>query len=71
MLIHGIAGLGVGESRPFTISSDAEEGYMLKVAGYVDEKMRAAADSARSIISGRFSFQKGVTRTLRTTSWPT
>jgi cell division protein ZapA len=26
--------------QKFTISSDAEEGYMLKVAGYVDSKMQ-------------------------------
>ncbi len=26
--------------QKFTISSDAEEGYMLKVAGYVDGKMQ-------------------------------
>jgi len=26
--------------QKFTISSDAEEGYMLKVAGYVDAKMQ-------------------------------
>jgi cell division protein ZapA len=39
----------------FTISSDAEESYMLKVAGYVDEKMqeliRASKPVAKSNIA--------------------
>jgi len=32
-----------------TISSDADESYMLKVAGYVDEKMQELERSARSV----------------------
>jgi len=32
----------------FTISSDAEEGYMLKVAGYVDGKMQELMQSSKS-----------------------
>lgn len=32
----------------FTISSDAEEGYMLKVAGYVDGKMQELMQASRS-----------------------
>jgi cell division protein ZapA len=31
----------------FTISSDAEEGYMLKVAGYVDDKMQELIRSSK------------------------
>ncbi len=31
----------------FTISSDAEEGYMLKVAGYVDGKMQELMQGAK------------------------
>jgi cell division protein ZapA len=41
--------------QKFTISSEAEEGYMLKVAGYVDAKMqelmRAAKPSAKSNVA--------------------
>ena len=33
--------------QKFTISSDAEEGYMLKVAGYVDGKMRELIQAAK------------------------
>ena len=33
--------------QKFTISSDAEEGYMLKVAGYVDEKMQELLRSSK------------------------
>jgi len=32
----------------FTISSDAEEGYMLKVAGYVDGKMQELMQASKS-----------------------
>lgn len=32
-----------------TISSDAEEGYMLKVAGYVDEKMQELMRSPKPV----------------------
>ena len=32
-----------------TISSDAEEGYMLKVAGYVDEKMQALSRAQKPV----------------------
>jgi len=35
--------------QKFTISSDAEEGYMLKVAGYVDEKMQQLLQSTKSM----------------------
>jgi cell division protein ZapA (FtsZ GTPase activity inhibitor) len=34
--------------QKFTISSDAEEGYMLKVAGYVDGKMQELMQSSKS-----------------------
>ena len=33
----------------FTISSDAEEGYMLKVAGYVDDKMQELMRSSKPV----------------------
>ena len=33
--------------QKFTISSDAEEGYMLKVAGYVDSKMQELIQAAK------------------------
>jgi cell division protein ZapA len=33
----------------FTISSDAEEGYMLKVAGYVDGKMQELMQSPKPV----------------------
>jgi len=33
--------------QKFTISSDAEEGYMLKVAGYVDGKMQELIQAAK------------------------
>jgi cell division protein ZapA len=33
----------------FTISSDAEEGYMLKVAGYVDDKMQELIRSSKPV----------------------
>jgi cell division protein ZapA len=33
----------------FTISSDADEGYMLKVAGYVDGKMQELMRSPRTV----------------------
>lgn len=33
----------------FTISSDAEEGYMLKVAGYVDGKMQELMRSTKPV----------------------
>jgi len=33
--------------QKFTISSDAEEGYMRKVAGYVDGKMQELIQSAK------------------------
>jgi cell division protein ZapA len=35
--------------QKFTISSDAEEGYMLKVAGYVDGKMQELMRSPKSV----------------------
>jgi cell division protein ZapA len=35
--------------QKFTISSDAEEGYMLKVAGYVDEKMQELLHSTKTV----------------------
>ena len=35
--------------QKFTISSDAEEGYMLKVAGYVDGKMQELLESTKSV----------------------
>jgi len=35
--------------QKFTISSDAEEGYMLKVAGYVDAKMQELAQSPKPV----------------------
>ena len=35
--------------QKLTISSDAEEGYMLKIAGYVDEKMQELARSVKPI----------------------
>lgn len=35
--------------QKLTISSDAEESYMLKVAGYVDEKMQELARSAKPV----------------------
>lgn len=34
--------------QKFTISSDAEEGYMLKVAGYVDDKMQELMQASKS-----------------------
>jgi cell division protein ZapA (FtsZ GTPase activity inhibitor) len=36
--------------QKFTISSDAEEGYMLKVAGYVDEKMQELLRSSKPVV---------------------
>lgn len=33
--------------QKFTISSDAEESYMRRVAGYVDEKMQALSHSSK------------------------
>ena len=36
--------------QKFTISSDAEEGYMLKVAGYVDAKMQELAQSPKTVV---------------------
>ena len=35
--------------QKLTISSDAEEGYMLKVAGYVDEKMQALSRAQKPV----------------------
>ena len=35
--------------QKFTISSDAEEGYMLKVAGYVDGKMQELMRASKSV----------------------
>jgi len=35
--------------QKLTISSDAEESYMLKVAGYVDEKMQELARSPKPL----------------------
>jgi cell division protein ZapA len=35
--------------QKFTISSDAEEGYMLKVAGYVDQKMQEFLRSSKPV----------------------
>ena len=35
--------------QKFTISSDAEENYMLKVAGYVDEKMQELLRSSKPL----------------------
>jgi cell division protein ZapA len=35
--------------QKFTISSDAEEGYMLKVADYVDGKMQELAQSPKPV----------------------
>jgi cell division protein ZapA len=35
--------------QTFTISSDAEEGYMLKVAGYVDGKMQELMRSSKPV----------------------
>jgi cell division protein ZapA len=35
--------------QKFTISSDAEESYMLKVAGYVDEKMQELLRSSKPL----------------------
>ena len=35
--------------QKFTISSDAEEGYMLKVADYVDSKMQELAQSPKPV----------------------
>lgn len=35
--------------QKFTISSDAEESYVLKVAGYVDEKMQEILKISRSV----------------------
>jgi cell division protein ZapA len=35
--------------QKFTISSDAEEGYMLKVAGYVDGKMQELMQSPKPV----------------------
>ena len=36
--------------QKFTISSDAEEGYMLKVAEYVDEKMQELLRSTKPTV---------------------
>jgi cell division protein ZapA len=35
--------------QKFTISSDAEEGYMLKVAGYVDGKMQELMQATKPV----------------------
>ncbi len=35
--------------QKFTISSEADEGYMLKVAGYVDEKMQELLRAAKPV----------------------
>jgi cell division protein ZapA len=35
--------------QKFTITSDAEEGYMLKVAGYVDDKMQELMRSSKPV----------------------
>ena len=35
--------------QKFTISSDAEEGYMLRVAGYVDGKMQELMQAAKPV----------------------
>jgi len=35
--------------QKFTISSDAEEGYMRRVAGYVDEKMQELSRSSKML----------------------
>lgn len=35
--------------QKITISSDAEEGYMLKVAGYVDNKMQELMQASKSV----------------------
>jgi len=35
--------------QKITISSDAEEGYMLKVAGYVDSKMQELMQASKSV----------------------
>ncbi len=35
--------------QKITISSDAEEGYMLKVAGYVDDKMQELMQASKSV----------------------
>jgi cell division protein ZapA len=35
--------------QKFTISSDAEENYMLKVAGYVDDKMQELSRSSKPL----------------------
>lgn len=35
--------------QKFTISSDAEEGYMLKVAGYVDDKMQELMQASKPV----------------------
>ena len=35
--------------QKFTISSDAEEGYMLKVAGYVDSKMQELMQASKPV----------------------
>ena len=35
--------------QKFTISSDAEEGYMLKVAGYVDAKMQELVQAPKPV----------------------
>lgn len=35
--------------QKFTISSDAEENYMLKVAGYVDDKMQELLRSSKPV----------------------
>jgi cell division protein ZapA len=35
--------------QKFTISSEAEEGYMLKVAGYVNDKMQELAQSSKPV----------------------
>ena len=35
--------------QKITISSDAEEGYMLKVAGYVDDKMQELMQASKTV----------------------
>ncbi|HET7008330.1 MAG TPA: cell division protein ZapA [Candidatus Binatia bacterium] len=35
--------------QKFTISSEAEEGYMLRVAGYVDGKMQELMQASKSV----------------------
>ena len=51
--------------QKFTISSDAEEGYMLKVAGYVDGKMQELMRASKSVAKiGRASCRERVYGTV-------